>query len=369
MGKPGDGGAGRRRTGRAAPGGPREGGARGRRKPTYGAATRLAGIVHGLFDRPLGWSFEAIETEFGIARRTVVRYAQACTEELRDASGRPLIEVEKRGNRRFLRLAVRQAPTEAGAWAAVSFFFTWSMIRHLQGTVLEQGMEMLWERMLRALPTSQRGRLRDIDRKFFALTVTPKDYRDHDATIGVLVQALVDQQRLALDYGGLMGNGRGHKVEPYTLLGYRGGLYLLGRSQHGEGIRWFAVERIRSASPMRGADGRPRRFRYPRGFRPEVYTAGLFGVVEGPETEVELLVHNDETVAYLAKRTIHPTQRIVRRDDGRTTVTMQVRGTVELANWVMSSSPWIEVLRPAELRAEIAGRSRAALRLHRQEKA
>src|SRR5690606_4930211 len=88
----------------------------------------------------------------------------------------------------------------------------------------------------------------------------------------------------------------------------------------------------------------------------------MFGVVEGPESEVELLILNAETEAYLRQRTVHPSQRITRRSDGRAVLTLKVRGTVELANWIMSMSPWVEVLRPAELRAEIAERIASAAR-------
>lgn len=331
-----------------------------RRKPTYGAATRLARIVYGLFERPFGWSFEAIAEELGIAERTLHRYVNACRRELVDPSGAPLIEVETRGGRRVLRLAQKGKPTEAGAWAAVSFFVTWSMVRFLEGTVLEQGMDVLWDKMLRNLPLAQRERLRDVDRKFYALSFVPKDYRKHDATIGALIPALVDQHRLRIDYGGLLGEGRVHEVEPYTLLGYRGGLYLLGKSDQRRRILWFAVERIRSVTPVRGDDGKPIRFAYPKSFRPDRYTAGMFGVVEGPETEVAILILNQETEAYLRERTVHPSQRIVRRSDGRAVLHVKVRGTVELANWIMGMSPWVEVLRPADLRAEIAGRLAAA---------
>lgn len=333
-----------------------------RRKPTYGAATRLARIVHGLFERPFGWSFEAIASELGIAERTLHRYVGACRRELVDASGAPLIEVEVRGGRRVLRLAQRGKSPEAGAWAAVSFFFTWSMVRFLEGTVLEQGMDVLWEKMLRNLPVAQRERLRDVDKKFHALSFVPKDYRKHDGTIAALIPALVDQHRLRIDYGGLLGEGRAHEVEPYTLLGYRGGLYLLGRSDLGHKVIWFAVERIRSVTPVRGDDGKPVKFVYPKTFRPERHTAGLFGVVEGPDTDVEMLILNEETEAYLRQRTIHPTQRFTRGSDGRAVITVKVRGTVELANWIMSMSPWVEVLQPAELRKEIAGRIEATRR-------
>lgn len=332
------------------------------RRPTYGAATRLARIVHGLFERPFGWSFADVALELGISERTLLRYLEACRRELVDAAGRPLLEVELRGERRMLRLASRARPTEAGAYAAVSFFFTWSMIRFLDGTVLDQGMDVLWKRMLDALPELARSRLRDVERKFFALPFTPKDYRKHDDTIAALIPALIDQHRLRIDYGGLLGEGRVHEIEPYTLLGYRGGLYLLGRSDLRRRVIWLAVERMRAVTTVCGEDGKPVVFAYPPSFRPERYTDGLFGVFEGPETEVEILIENPETEAYLRQRTVHPSQKFTRRADGRTLMSMKVRGTVELANWIMGMSPWVEVLRPAELRAEIAGRLATAVR-------
>ena len=338
--------------------------ARTARKPTYGSATRLARIVHGLHERPFGWSLEAIARDLGIVERTLHRYVEACRKELVDAAGEPLLEVEVRGTKRVLRLAHRGKTPEAGAWAAVSFFFTWSMIRFLEGTVLDQGMDVLWDKMLRGLPATQRARLRNVERKFYALSFAPKDYRGHDATISTLVRALVDQHRLRLDYAGVSAVAKVHEVEPYTMLGYRGGLYLLGRSDQGRNVIWFAVERIRSAAPVSGPDGKPSIFAYPRTFRPEDYTQGLFGVVEGPETDVELLVHGETTERYLRTRTVHPSQKFVRTGDGQTRLTMKVRGTAELANWIMSSSPWVEVLRPEELRTEIAERLETASRIY-----
>jgi hypothetical protein len=45
-------------------------------------------------------------------------------------------------------------------------------------------------------------------------------------------------------------------------------------------------------------------------------------------------------------------------------MTMTVKGTTELANWIMSMGPWIEVLKPAALRKEIADRHAKAARLY-----
>ena len=67
----------------------------------------------------------------------------------------------------------------------------------------------------------------------------------------------------------------------------------------------------------------------------------------------------------MRSRTIHRSQRFARRRDGTTIMTMTVKGTTELANWIMSMGPWIEVLKPAALRKEIAQRHAKAARLYR----
>jgi WYL domain len=46
-------------------------------------------------------------------------------------------------------------------------------------------------------------------------------------------------------------------------------------------------------------------------------------------------------------------------------MTMDIRGTTELANWIMSMGPWIEVMKPAALRREIARRHAEASRMYR----
>src|SRR5260370_17363079 len=64
-----------------------------RRKPTYGAAIRLARIASELFSKPYGWSFEAIENSLEISGRTLARYVSVLRSDLVDSRGSPLGEV------------------------------------------------------------------------------------------------------------------------------------------------------------------------------------------------------------------------------------------------------------------------------------
>ena len=111
--------------------------------------------------------------------------------------------------------------------------------------------------------------------------------------------------------------------DPYTLLMYRGGLYVLGRSHRGGRIIALAVERMRQVERL------PEHFDYPTDYSPQKHTEGIFGLIEGPETTVELLIRNPETHAYLASRRLHPSQVFRARKRGGWVLSLTVRGTAE----------------------------------------
>jgi len=336
-----------------------------RRKPTYGAAIRLARIAAGLFSKPYGWSFKSIADSLQISERTLARYVSVLRSDLLDWHGGPLVEVAGTGGDRKLRLVSSIKAAEASSYQVALLYFSLTVLKFLEGTVLKEGVEGLWEKVYRNLSLTQQTRLSDLERKFYAVPYAPKDYTDFSEQLDVILRALLDQTRLKVDYAGLTGEGHEHDFDPYSLIAYRGGLYLLGHSHRSNAIIYLAVERIRTVEFIREPDGTPMRFIYPRGFDPAAHTEGTFGIVDGPETRVELKIHSEQTEAYVRSRTIHRSQRFARRRDGTTIMTMTVKGTTELANWIMSMGPWIEVLKPAALRREIAQRHAKAARLYR----
>jgi predicted DNA-binding transcriptional regulator YafY len=322
-------------------------GGRERRVPTYGAAVRLARIVHGLSSRPHGWSFAAIQNELRISERTLLRYLAVCRSELIDAGGQPIFEVVRHGDRRLLRLTDRGVPQEATPYEISFLYFALTVFQFLEGTVVKEGVEGLWERLYRALPDTQRLRLADFARKFHSIPYAVKDYSGFDETLDVVVQCLVHQYRMRIDYGGLLGDGKVHEFDPYTLTMYRGGLYLIGYTHRVRKITTLAVERIRKAEKL------TQHFTYPKRYSPAKYTEGMFGIIGGPRARVELLLLNPETAAFLSARQVHPTQRFRALRNGTTQLSMMVRGTTELASWILSLGPYVKVLRPRDLREEV----------------
>ncbi len=319
----------------------------------------MARIAFELPSHPSGWPLESIRRELDISERTLKRYLAAAQTNLIDRAGKPYFEVVADGERVKLRLPAFRRPLESTAYQAASLYFTLTILQFLEGTVLKEGMEDLWEKFRKTLPVYERNDFATLDKKFFAIPHAPKDYRDFDHILDPIIKGLIREYRLRIDYV----TGLVHEVDPYTLVAYKGGLYLIGKTHVNEKITTLAVERMRKAELVVRSDGSLQKFIYPPNFRPDRHTEGAFGIiVEEQPVEVAILIHNAETETYLRARNIHPTQKFTRRRDGKTVLTMKVRGTTELRNWVLGFGPWLEVLKPRALRLEMAGLLKEAAR-------
>jgi predicted DNA-binding transcriptional regulator YafY len=136
-------------------------------------------------------------------------------------------------------------------------------------------------------------------------------------------------------------------LEPYTLLVYKKGLYLAGRSEgHAGEVRTFALDGFREVEWLRGD-----RFDYPADYRPEQLTEGAFGLIRGEPTRVR--IHFDAKVARYVQRQWHRTQQF-RPADGGIEMTLEVRGTTEVISWVLGFGPTARVISPRELEEEVA---------------
>lgn len=328
------------------------------RRPSYPAALRMARIAFELPSHPFGWPLDAIQRDLDISERTLKRYL-AAGKNLADKMGRPYFQVVSDGGKPRLRLPAFQKPVESTAYQAISLFFTLTLLKFLEGTVLKEGIEDLWEKFTKNLPAFERADLGALDKKFYAIPYAPKDYRALGHLLNPIIQALIREHRLRIEYA----SGLIHEVDPYTLVAYRGGLYLIGKTHVNEKITTMAVERMRKAELLTGEGGVFRKFAYPPNFRPDRHTEGAFGIiVEEEPSQVEILIHNAETESYLRARNIHLTQKFIKRRDGKTVLKMTVRGTTELRNWLLSFGPWLEVLKPSALRQEVAGLLKTASR-------
>ncbi len=317
----------------------------------YAPAARLHEL-RTMLDGAEGVSIYDLAERFRVNPRTALRYLQALAR-----AGEPLYE-EMAGKRKVWRLmptARRQAITLTTA-QMVALVLSRRVFDFLAGTGFKEDLDDVFAKLEATLRRKDFAAVRNLDRKVFDVNEARHLYEGRIEDVNDIMTALLREERLRVTQEGVSGGRKTFVLEPYTLLVYKKGLYLAGRSQgHGGEVRTFALDGFREVEWLRGD-----RFEYPTDFRPEQITEGAFGLIRGKE-ETRVRIWFDEKVArYVQRRMWHPTQRF-RKVAGGVEMTMEVRGTTEVVSWVLGFGATARVVAPDGLRDDVARElSRAA---------
>ena len=326
-----------------------------RRRPAKAAVTRYAPSsrlheLRTLLDSHEGVSIYDVAERFGVSTRTALRYIQALQR-----AGEPLFE-EASGKRKVWRLmptARRQSITLTTA-QMVALFLSRRVFDFLSGTGFKEDLDDVFAKLEATLRRKDFAAVRNLDRKVFDVNEARHLYEGRIEDVNDIMTALLREERLRVTHESVSGARKTFVLEPYTLLVYKKGLYLAGKSQgHGGEVRTFALDGFRDVAWLRGD-----RFEYPADFTPAQLTEGAFGLIRGKEV-TRVRVRFDEKVArYVQRRMWHPTQSF-RPVAGGVEMTMDVRGTTEVVSWLLGFGRTAHVLEPPtlrdQLREEVAG--------------
>lgn len=305
----------------------------------YAPAARLHEL-RTLLDGPEGVSIYDVAERFEVSSRTALRYLQALQR-----AGEPLYE-EIAGKRKLWRLmptARRQSVTLSTA-QMVALFLSRRVFDFLAGTGFKEDLDDVFAKLEATLRRKDFAAVRHLDRKVFDVNEARHLYEGRIEDVNDIMTALLREERLRVTQEGR----RPFVLEPYTLLIYKKGLYLAGRSLgHGGEIRTFAIDGFREVEWLRG-----NRFDYPPDFRPEQLTEGAFGLIRGREAAHVRIWFDHSVARYVRRRQWHRTQRF-RRTSAGIEMTMEVQGTTELVSWVLGFGDKARLLEPAALRQEI----------------
>jgi predicted DNA-binding transcriptional regulator YafY len=326
------------------------------RAERYAPARRLA-EVRGLLNSGEGASVYDIAERFDVSVRTAIRYIRAL-----QMAGEPLYE-EVEGRRKVWRLmaSARQQTVTLTTAQMVALFLSRRVFDFLAGTGFKEDLDDLFGKLEAQLRRRDFAAARNLDRKVFDVNEARHIYEGRIEDVNDIVTALLREERLRVTHDSVSGGKKTFVLEPYTLMVYKKGLYLVGRSHgHGGELRTFALDAFRQVEWLRGD-----KFDYPSDYRPEKVTEGAFGLIRGPEV-TRVRIQFDAKVARYVERVLwHPTQRFKRTAAGLE-MTMQVRGTTEVVGWVLGFGGDAHVVEPAALREVVARElSRAAARYRR----
>lgn len=318
----------------------------GKGKPAkkYSQAGRVHDIIR-LIEARHGITVEELAEEAGVTRRTIHRDLAAIQE-----AGYPLISEWLNGRKvyRFLTRFKDVPPVNFTLQELMSLYFFRSQLDFLKGTPFQEDMEAIFRKINSVLPPRYAAHLERIAQVSLPLLQGTRDYSRLSEGLRKLREALLYQYRVTLKYRA-RGKQRGeaYLVDPYTLVFFKGGLYLLGYAHKRKAVRTFAAERITGVELSR------ERFELPEEFRPEEQFRTAFGIVE--ETPMAVRVRFSPAVAQtIRERLWHPTQTVKEEADGSMLLSFTAGGRMEILSWILSYGAHAEVLEPPELREDAA---------------
>jgi predicted DNA-binding transcriptional regulator YafY len=228
----------------------------------------------------------------------------------------------------------------------LSLYLAQDSIRPLDGTVLYNSLQSLFEKVWAILPKPLFKQMVDLRGSFLSAIPAQKDYSVYRDSINVIQQGVERRNTLQILYHPLNQKPAERTVNPYAVHLHNGTLYLIGYCHMRKDIRFFVVDRIQKIKLTEEA------FIMPPGFSLESYLRHSFGMFREDLVRVRVRFHKSLT-RYLLERRWHPSQKNKKLKDGSLELSLEVAGTKEIKTWILGFGSLARCLEPASLVKEI----------------
>lgn len=317
---------------------------KGRKPKPYSQAARMSYMARRL---TRGATVSELAEEFHITKRQVHRDLRQL-----EASGYPL---ELEDGRWRLPPGFKGLEITVSPYELMSLHLAKSHVAYLRGTPFFDDLEEIVRKVEAGLSDRVTNHLGRIVTSFAPLQRPARPYAARKDLLGTLRTSLLRQRTIVLRGYRKPGVEQpiDYRIDPYGLVLYQYGLYLVGHSHQANEIRIFAVERVQSIEVTEEM------FEIPKTFSLEERFDRGFGLIDGEQQDVKVWISPDW--AYFVKeRRWHPTQKLQTQKDGSVILTMRCGGIDELTAWVLSLGPGAKVLGPQELIEQVSSQLTAA---------
>ena len=196
----------------------------------------------------------------------------------------------------------------------------------------------------------------------FAMTNAIREARDLDDRISLeqipsaepylstIIQAIREQKVLNMNYQSFERDAlTQHELMPYAIKLFRLRWYVIGKVKDKEGIRIYAMDRIKHIEQT------DEKFKYPKQFNVHEYYRDSFGIIIDDTKKCELIrikVMNHQA-DYFRSLPLHPTQKEVETTAEYSIFEYRLKPTYDFEQEILSHREDVEVLEPASLRKVI----------------
>jgi predicted DNA-binding transcriptional regulator YafY len=292
--------------------------------------------------------------ELGVSLATFKRDLEYLTDRL----NAPIVYDRSLGGYRIEQSTDGRPFQLPGAWftsaEAHALLTAHTLLKNLQPGLLAPYIDALALR-IRAILGHADHSADEIDRRLRVFAMAAREVAPgHFETIS---SAVLARKRLNIHY---YTRGRDEETErvisPQRLVHYRDNWYLDAWCHWRNELRIFALDGIRQAATL---DTRAKEI--PAAELDRVLGAG-YGIFSGAETQIAVLRFTPERARWVTCERWHPDQNGRIEPDGSYTLAIPYSDARELVLDILKYGPDVEVIAPAELRAEVIGRLREAIR-------
>lgn len=251
---------------------------------------------------------------------------------------------------------------EAQVEDLAAMFLARHAMKSVQGTKLAEALKPAFERLTKQLDGKVTMNWASMDQVF---TVKEVGVLDADLTLfGRLAEAVLKQLEVSFTYRKL-GDKQSVKrrLRPYNVGEIDGGWYVVGHDVMRDGLRTFALQRIKGLSVLKSTFERPKNFHIGQ------HLGGSIGVWDHAEAElVEVVIELTGWMSRIAQERIwHPSQRITVLDElgEHIEMRMQLGNLEEIKHLVLSWGACAKVIKPVALREAVKKEAAAVVRSYK----
>jgi proteasome accessory factor B len=312
--------------------------------PRSNEVIRQWNIIRALDGGRQGLAVQTLAERAGVSVRTIWRDLAALQE-----AGFPLYD-EKIDGRSFWKLdrtPFRHLEDRGFTLTQLcALYFSRTLVECLAGTPFQADLSAAFDELARTLPPRMREFFDRIPAVIDAKRGPIRAGELRHETIARVLDATLHQRRIEMSYhSASSARTKTYVIEPYRLVFAEGGLYLLAFVPEYDALRTFALERVQGLKVQEATFER----RVDVDARPFDHS---LGVNMGEPVHVEL-EFAPRAQAYVKERIWHPSQTVADQPDGSAKVTLDVCLDWALTSWILSFGPFVRVLAPESLRAEI----------------
>jgi predicted DNA-binding transcriptional regulator YafY len=236
----------------------------------------------------------------------------------------------------------------------IALFLAERLMQQFQGTPYAADVTSAFAKLSTSLPDEVSVNLEHL-RESYSYRPTPVAESDVKR-FALLAQAVREHRRLQLDYWtASRDTTTSRQVDPYHLTSSGGEWYLIGYCHVREDVRMFAPARIRKLQML------DETFELPADFNVMDYLDGSLRTMRGDKAKTVRLRFGAVAARYVRERTWHPSQKLKELPDRRLELTLRLTHLLEVKRWALSWGGECEVLKPDELRDEVAHELRQAV--------